>query len=530
MFRRARRAATAAGVAALLLPASAGAELRISGKLVDGYTSEDPGLMALVLRNVGTEAIGTIRIRLVAGLHHHQVQSGPVQMDCPEVTGGSDTIACAMRGPWAPPTELAVRVGTRERYPDGGGAEVWVCASPCQGQEVGPFAIPGPGPVVEPPPPVCEPPRYREGPFDRYARARALWRFWLRERDVARRQWSLSRRRPLLRRKLYTYRLRAERAERKARRALRALASRAVPARVSEALGYSQEDVDDCVDGMIAHMEESLRASGYGIETGQGKELIESLRMLRLLLNPVGEEHVSDEEKDEILKDAVLGLVKTVAGKRENELSGKTYELYAVLTGQIGKDRHAEVFRSNVRAIAAKIDKKNGDELAAVAFDLIDVLAGDLTPEKRDEMLQRHIIGLATRVVGEGIIKGPHVRAFLTGFDLMRPFAAQIAQNLTGVANVALHRACTLALEEERSRRDEQSIEGVSVKITSESLGAPSSLVGWTCAAFQDPAHGLVFQATSPYGATTYILDAEFGFILGTSELTFFEWLVSPPR
>jgi hypothetical protein len=62
-------------------------------------------------------------------------------------------------------------------------------------------------------------------------------------------------------------------------------------------------------------------------------------------------------------------------------------------------------------------------------------------------ILQQSVIGLLTRLGGKGLLNMPQIKAFVTGYQLMAPFANYILQNLVVIVNVSIYRRCLTELE-----------------------------------------------------------------------------------
>ena len=483
--------------AALLLAAPAAAAPQAGGSLTRGET--DTGVRAN-LSNSGDQPLEFLRLELQSGT---QV-AGAVGTTAGSCNGQGHIVQCAFNPPWAPGQEIQVGWQTQQRYPDNGGGRLFVCPAPCSGTDAGPFSIPGPAPPASGPVRRSCPLQQVRTEYDRHLDDIAYLRFL--RRQLVRTKKALRRARGARRRALRRY----QRAlTREARSVLRR-----VQGRSSQVSGLSQDDLNECLDELIAGVETMLRENGTEVEEGQVKELVGHLQTLKKLLDPEQAATVTEEEKQKVLEEALIALVKQFGGENAGELTGHARTLYNVLTGQLGKEEKTAAFRAAVVELAKKIDKTNGEELANVVFDLIDVLNGDLTPEKRDELLKQHLTGFFTKLVGEGVVKGVYVRAFVTGYELMQPFADEIARNLTTLANSKLWERC---MEELRQEAERQGLQFPSAGISAGPFrGNPQATAGWTCATFEDPpgSGNIEIQAVSPAGGTVYIFDIHFPIIL----------------
>lgn len=487
-------------IAALLAAAPAVAAPQAGGTLTRGET--DTAVRAN-LTNSGGEPLEFLRLELQSGTE----VGGAVGSTAGNCSGQGHIVQCGFNPPWAPGQQIQVGWQTQQRYPDNGGGQLFVCPAPCGGVDAGPFAISGPAPpgTSAPPPPArrsCPLSPVRTA-YDRHLDDIAYLRFL--RRQLVRVKKVMRRARGARRRALRRY----QRAlAREARSVLRR-----VQGRRSQVSGLSQEDLNECLDELIAGVETMLRENGTDVEEDQVKELVGHLETLKKLLDPEQAATVSEEDKQKVLEEALIALVKQFGGEKAGELTGHARTLYDVLTGQLGEEEKTAAFRAAVVELAKKIDKTNGEELANVVFDLIDVLNGDLTPEKREELLRQHLTGFFTKIVGEGVVKGVYVRAFVTGYELMQPFANQIARNLSTLANAKLWERC---MEELRQEAERQGLQFPSAGISAGPFrGNPQATAGWTCATFEDPTTGNIeIQAVSPAGGTVYIFDIHFPIIL----------------
>jgi hypothetical protein len=152
-----------------------------------------------------------------------------------------------------------------------------------------------------------------------------------------------------------------------------------------------------------------------------------------------------------LLKSNLIGLGQTFGALDSKGRLPKAGErIYDLLTNdrnKLVKDLDSDV-QSEVRAYAKKIAGKDGEELAKQLFVLRDVLSGkwEDDKEKQYKVLKDSLAALASRFVGEDVLKIPQVRAAMFGFELGRAFGDRIAADLKLVASTALVRECKLVI------------------------------------------------------------------------------------
>jgi hypothetical protein len=124
-----------------------------------GMLHRGPGSNQLdfTTRNDGQRPIEFMAVQFASGFTPISVErvSGP-DVDC-NLFPANRAVSCAFFGPnyWAPGQELVLRIGTDPRYPDNGGAQMFVCARMCAPffRDAGPFSFGGPAPAGTTPPP-----------------------------------------------------------------------------------------------------------------------------------------------------------------------------------------------------------------------------------------------------------------------------------------------------------------------------------------------------------------------------------------
>ncbi len=124
-----------------------------------GMLHRGPGANQIdfVTRNDGQRPIEFMALQFASGFTPISAErvSGP-DADC-TLFPAQRAVSCAFVGPgyWGPGQELGLRVGTDPRYPDNGGAQMFVCARMCAPffRDAGPFSFGGPAPAGTTPPP-----------------------------------------------------------------------------------------------------------------------------------------------------------------------------------------------------------------------------------------------------------------------------------------------------------------------------------------------------------------------------------------
>jgi hypothetical protein len=280
--------------------------------------------------------------------------------------------------------------------------------------------------------------------------------------------------------------------------------------------GLSKEDLDKCVDGLIDNFDEFAKTRDIKDKpASQVKALLGHLTILKDLLDPEKNKSVKPEDKKKILEDSLVALVKQLGGTEKGELAGNSLKLYKVLTGQLDKPGKEKAFKDAVTALAKKVADKQGGELAKQVLILFDVVTGNLDAAKRDDVLKTAVLGLITKIGEKGYLNLPQIKAFVTGYELMAPFANYIVRNLVVVVNRGIYTRCLDELETAKANFPTVEFPGPGVS-TGPWKNNPVATSGWSCATYNDPDTGrLTIQAVSPAGKWVILYDYNTGETVG---------------
>ena len=281
-------------------------------------------------------------------------------------------------------------------------------------------------------------------------------------------------------------------------------------------VGISKDNLDSCVDGLIDYTNDFTASKGIkGKSATEIKTLVSQLMILKDLLDPEKNKKLKPEDKKKILEDALIALTKEFGGEKAGELTGEGATLFELLSGQLSKKEQDKAFKDSVKKLAKKLVGKDAGDLADQIFTLVDVLQGNIDEEKAATILQQSVIGLLTRLGGKGLLDMPQIRAFVTGYQLMQPFAAFILQNLVVIVNRGVYTRCLTELEAAAQKNPTVTYPGPGIS-TGPWTGNPTATEGWSCATYMDSDTGmLAIQAVSPSGGWVILYDAGTGQTLG---------------
>lgn len=280
-------------------------------------------------------------------------------------------------------------------------------------------------------------------------------------------------------------------------------------------IAISKDDLDSCLDGLTEYTNEFTESRGIkGKPADDVKRLVAQLAILKDLLDPDKNKDVKPEDKKKILENALVSLVKEFGGVKAGELTGHGATLFKLISGQLSKKDQDKAFKDAVGELAKKLVGKDGGDLAAQIFTLVDVLQGNIDPEKSATILQQSIVGLVTRLGGKGLLNMPQIRAFITGYQLLAPFADNIVKNLVVVVNRSVYTRCLTELE---AAAPSSGVEypGPGIR-TNPWKGNPVATEGWSCSSYNDPDTGkLTIQAVSSSGGWVILYDFNTGETIG---------------
>jgi len=279
--------------------------------------------------------------------------------------------------------------------------------------------------------------------------------------------------------------------------------------------GLSQDDLNKCVDGLIEYTDDFTKTQGIAGKPAEDiKRLVGQLAILKDLLDPEKNKAVKPEDRKKILQDALVALTKELGGAKGAELTGYGLQLYDLIQGNLDGKKKKETFDKAVTALAKKLAGDKAGDLAKQVLILVDVLQGNVDDAAREKILQQAIIGLVTRLGGEGLMKLPQIKAFVTGYDLMKPLGDSIFRNLVVIVNRGIYTRCLTELQS-AAEKSGQTYPSAGIS-TGPWKGNPQATAGWSCATYKDPKTGeLEIQAVSPSGKWVILYDLTTGDTVG---------------
>jgi hypothetical protein len=256
------------------------------------------------------------------------------------------------------------------------------------------------------------------------------------------------------------------------------------------------------LDDAKSNLQDYLRSKGHGDKL----ELADQLSTMRDVLKG----DATDAEKQKLLETNVTDLIDKLGGKdAATRFSGPTLRAYSLIKAHLEGTLDKEVKKQLRKELITQFKKASktwlgGDapELVDRLLDLRDVLSGSVDPKQRAQMLQDSLASLAKRLLGNGILNAPQVRAAMFGFELGRAFGERLAADLDLIANKTLASDCAVALGPSQSTPGAIDYSKPATGIVPKDLWHE----GWRCdilpeAFVQGTAGGLV-QATKPANAS----------------------------
>jgi Tol biopolymer transport system component len=257
------------------------------------------------------------------------------------------------------------------------------------------------------------------------------------------------------------------------------------------------------LDDAKSNLRDYLRSKGHGDKL----DLADQLSTMRDVLKG----DATDAEKQKLLEENVTDLIDKLGGKdAATRFSGPTLRAYSLIKAHLEGTLDKEVKKQLRKELITQFKKaskkwlgRDAPELVDRLLDLRDVLSGSVDAKQRAQMLQDSLASLAKKLLGNGILNAPQVRAAMFGFELGRAFGERLAADLDLIANKTLAGDCAAALG------PSQSTPGA-IDYSKPATGTvPNGLwhEGWRCdilpeAFVQGTAGGLV-QATKPANAST---------------------------
>lgn len=276
--------------------------------------------------------------------------------------------------------------------------------------------------------------------------------------------------------------------------------------RFARAAQEDENDVEKFIDDARCKLVEEAESYVDQRIGEKNKTLVTKLFYLKKVFDGSADE----AQKKELFKDNVGDLIERIGGKdartKHSKVILKVNDLLAAhLKGKLKPELEKTIKKEAVDYVKKASKKWFGNdapELVDHILTLRDVLAGSLSDEQKQQVLKDSVSGLATRILGEGIMKAPQLRALMFGFELGRSFGARIAADLQLIASKELIRDCAVALSASQGAPG-------AVDYSKPASGVvPSPLYhrGWRCdilpESIVESYPGAVVQATRPDNAS----------------------------
>src|SRR5438132_400977 len=138
-------------------------------------------------------------------------------------------------------------------------------------------------------------------------------------------------------------------------------------------------------------------------------------------------EKPSDEERQETLLNALVGLVGALMGEKYkgSELPERIKTLWDIKKGKLSDKEKKEKMKEGIKDLS-KLIAKGGDDLAEQIMILVDLMWGDPTPEEREKIFMASVKGLVKRLGYGGLLNSPYVRAATAGYKFAAPFGEKM--------------------------------------------------------------------------------------------------------
>jgi hypothetical protein len=200
------------------------------------------------------------------------------------------------------------------------------------------------------------------------------------------------------------------------------------------------------VDDAESHLDDYL--------TQNGKKPHKDLLLKLKDLKGVFDESATPEERAQLFKDNVGDLIERIGGEKARKKYAdqilRIYKLFeAHLKGKLKDETKKQLTKEAIKQVKKAAKSWFGNDapdLVDHILTLRDVIAGSLDDDQKQQVLKDSVSGLAKRLLGEGFLNAPQVRAAMFGFQLGQAFGARLAADLEFIANKELVRDCAVAL------------------------------------------------------------------------------------
>jgi len=229
------------------------------------------------------------------------------------------------------------------------------------------------------------------------------------------------------------------------------------------------------------------------------KEKLEKSDKLIAQLETLGRlssgEPISDSEQQQIVEEAVVGLVGEFAGKDSEELAGKMKTLIAALRGKLTPDKRQKILEKEIPGLVEKLVKAAGGdkaigksvkELAQQIQTLVKLTVGEpISDEEKAAIFNQAVLGLLEKTVFNGYLDPLFLKAAVAGYEFAKPFGDAIARGLRTAASRQIFTSATIAVE----AKDPSYIETIETDRSTviQTSIQNGSYGGWIVTAYWDP-------------------------------------------
>jgi len=207
-------------------------------------------------------------------------------------------------------------------------------------------------------------------------------------------------------------------------------------------------------------------------------------------------ETISAAEQQQIVEQAVVGLVGEFAGKDSEELAGKMKTLIAALRGTLTDKEKKKILEKEIPNLVEKLVKAAGGEkglgksvkeLTQQIQTLVKLTVGEpLSDEEKAAIFDQAVLGLLEKTVFNGYLNPLFLKAAIAGYDFAKPFGDAIARGLQTVAAREIFTAASGQIEHKDSSYQQTIAQDHTVVIQTTIEGS-GPYVGWIVTAYWDP-------------------------------------------
>jgi hypothetical protein len=204
---------------------------------------------------------------------------------------------------------------------------------------------------------------------------------------------------------------------------------------------------------------------------------------------------ISAAEQQQIVEEAVVGLVGEFAGKDSEELAGKMKTLIGALRGKLSEKEKKKILEKEIPNLVEKLVKAAGGEkglgksvkeLTQQIQTLVKLTVGEpLSDEEKAAIFNQAILGLLEKTVFNGYLDPLFLKAAVLGYEFAKPFGDAIARGLRTAASRQIFTSATIAIE----AKDPSYVETVETDHSTvvQTTIQSGSYTGWIVTAYWDP-------------------------------------------